>query len=359
MLGISADSRRFARRMGRAMRLLLACSVFFQLAAVCLATSVYVHLRIYYYPSSDGSGFPAFLLGPTFVLAWGAILIAFVEICLLRICHPESRGNGPQQEPPFSLRHVYTRNLPKSRFWVVFGMGSLIVAFDVTTLVNCVDVTLVNYVDASALTNPGLQSIPLILCVSSVILLVWSASSKQETTPNVSILSKGVMASVVYLPARFMTGMLAWILANKEEFRDGIRDLWLWPLVLNFFYLGGLVCICLIDGLAIYKPRRGEQDLPQHHERSLQQRDGEDRFRHWRRTATPAEANTRPPTGVRTAAPRTSGEPTTIRLDVGGELMVTTGGREQFGSSIIWSAVPAAASVSVTRADVSWLPPAQ
>ncbi|CAM9658082.1 unnamed protein product, partial [Ectocarpus sp. 4 AP-2014] len=62
--------------------------------------------------------------------------IALVEISLLRISHPESRGNGPQQEPPFYLCHISTRNRPKSRFLVVFGIGSLVMAFEVTTVVN-------------------------------------------------------------------------------------------------------------------------------------------------------------------------------------------------------------------------------
>ncbi|CAN0080805.1 unnamed protein product, partial [Ectocarpus sp. 8 AP-2014] len=190
VLAIPAGSRKFARCMGIAMRVLLACSVFFQLVAVCLAASVYVHLRIHY-PYHDGSGFPAILLGPTFVLAWGAILVALVEISLLRISHPESRGTGPHQESTFYLRHIYTRNHPKSRFWVLFGIGSLIVVFDVTTLVN--------YVDASGLTSPGLQSIPLILCVSSVIFLVWSASHKQATKGRCFVLGLGVLASLFYL----------------------------------------------------------------------------------------------------------------------------------------------------------------
>lgn len=70
------------------------------------------------------------LLGPTFVHASGAILIAVVEMNLLRMSHPESRGSGPQQ-PPF-----YRRSRPKNQFWVILGIGSLIMAFDVTTLVN-------------------------------------------------------------------------------------------------------------------------------------------------------------------------------------------------------------------------------
>ncbi|CAB1105852.1 unnamed protein product [Ectocarpus sp. CCAP 1310/34] len=160
LLAVPAGSRRFARRMGIVMKVLLACSVFFQLVAACLAASVYVHLKIHI-PYHDGrtsvrvasptptaytgSGFPAMLLGPTFALAWGSTLIALVEISLLRISHPESRGTGPHQEPPFHLRNIYNRNHPKSRFWVLFGIGSLIVAFDVTTLVN--------YVDASGLTS--------------------------------------------------------------------------------------------------------------------------------------------------------------------------------------------------------------
>ncbi|CBN74269.1 expressed unknown protein [Ectocarpus siliculosus] len=65
--------------------------------------------------------------------------MALVEIFLLRISHPESRGNGPQQEPPFYLRHIYTRNHPKSRVLVVFGIGSLVVASEVTTVVNYAD----------------------------------------------------------------------------------------------------------------------------------------------------------------------------------------------------------------------------
>ncbi|CAN0543693.1 unnamed protein product, partial [Ectocarpus sp. 12 AP-2014] len=53
VLAVPAGSRRFARHMGIAMRVLLACSVFFQLVAVCLAASVYVHLRIHH-PYHDG-----------------------------------------------------------------------------------------------------------------------------------------------------------------------------------------------------------------------------------------------------------------------------------------------------------------
>ncbi|CAM9661707.1 unnamed protein product [Ectocarpus sp. 12 AP-2014] len=247
---VPAGSRRSARRMGIAMRVLLACSVFFQLVAACLAASVYVHLRIHH-PYHDGSGFPGILLGPTFVLAWGAILIALVEIALLRISHPESRGTGTHN----------TRNNPKSRFWVLFGIGCLIVAFDVTTLVN--------YIDASGLTSPGLQSIPLILCASSVISLVWSASHKQATKGKCYILGLGVVASLFYLQTRFTTGMLGWAHTDEEvrdSLRDGMRDLWLWPLVLNLFYLGGLVYIWVIDIIAFCKYRRGEQDLPRHHE---------------------------------------------------------------------------------------------
>ncbi|CAM9776796.1 unnamed protein product [Ectocarpus sp. 4 AP-2014] len=353
--------------MGIVMRVLLACSVFFQLVAACLAASVYVHLRIHH-PYHDGSGFPAILLGPTFVLAWGAILIALVETSLLRISHPESRRTGPHREPPFNLRRFYTRNHPKSRFWVSFGIGSLIVAFDVTTLAN--------YVDASGLTSPGLQSIPLILSGSSVVFLVWSASHKQATKKKCCILGLGVVASLFYLQTRFVTGMLEWANADEEvrdSLRDGMRDLWLWPLVLNLFYLGGLVCIWVIDIIAFCKHCRSGQDLPRHHERSLQQR--EDRFWRWRSTATPAEATTRPPTGVHVAAaaaaaPGTSGERTTSRLSVGGDLalLTTVGGREQLGSSIIWSAAPvgrhveaapASASVPVTRAAVSPPLPAQ
>ncbi|CAM9738836.1 unnamed protein product [Ectocarpus sp. 6 AP-2014] len=367
VLAVPAGSRKCARRMGNAMRVLLACSVFFQLVAACLAASVYLHLRIHH-PYHDGSGFPAMLLGPTFVLAWGAILVALVEISLLRISHPESRGTGPHQEPPFRLGHIYTRNHPKSRFWVLLGIGSLIVVFDVTTLVN--------YVDASGLSSPGLQSIPLVLCVSSVIFLVWSASHKQATKVKCFVFGLGVLASLFYPQTRFAMGMLGWANADEEvrdSLRDGMRDLWLWPLVLSLFYLGGLVWTLVIDVVAFCKYRRGEQGLPQHHERSLQQRDN--RFRHWRSTVTPAEATTRPPTGVHAAAaaaaaPGTSGERTTSRLSVGGDLAFLTAvsGSEQLGSSIIWSAAPVgqhveaapgSASVSVTRPVVSPRLPAQ
>ncbi|CAN0543547.1 unnamed protein product [Ectocarpus sp. 12 AP-2014] len=188
------------------------------------------------------------------------------------------------------------------------------------------------------------------------------------------------MASLFYLQTRFTTGMLGWAHIDEEvrdSLRDGMRDLWLWPLVLNLFYLGGLVYIWVIDIIAFCKYRRGEQDLPRHHERSLQPR--EDRSRHWRSsTATPAEATTRPPTGVHAAAaaaaaaaaPGTSGERTTSRLSVGGDLalLTTVGGHEQLGSSIVRSAAPVgqhieaapvSASVSVTRAAVSPRLPAQ
>lgn len=157
-------------------------------------------------------------------------------------------------------------------------------------------------------------------------------------------------------------------------------DMWLWPMALDVFYWVRLVWIDGQNG-AFY--RHSEQDLPQYHERSLRQREGQDRFRNGRDTAPPvAETESPPGTGVLTAAAisgTTSGL-TASRLgdsgsdQHGGNLaslnatVAASGGREEFhGSSTVSSAagsgqeveVAPAPSVSVARAAISSLLPAQ
>ncbi|CAM9803711.1 unnamed protein product, partial [Ectocarpus sp. 6 AP-2014] len=58
--------------------------------------------------------------------------------CVSPIRNQEESGLN-KNHLSFYLRHIYTRNHPKSRFLVVFGIGSLAVAFEVTTVVNYAD----------------------------------------------------------------------------------------------------------------------------------------------------------------------------------------------------------------------------
>lgn len=149
-------------------------------------------------------------------------------------------------------------------------------------------------------------------------------------------------------------------------------------MALDVFYF---VRLAYIDGQNGAFYRHSQQDLPQHHERSQRQREGQDRFRHGRNTSPPvAETEGRPGTGALTGAaiPRTTSGVTASRLgdsgsDQHGNLaspnaMAALGGGEEFeGSSTVSSAqglgqeaeVAPAPSVSVARAAISSLPPAQ